>query len=76
MGAIMIRNPQLVARMEKEFISKQRLTYDQSMQLYEAMWSEGVRLGVLPPRDRMEGIDVDIRVAEVLNSCSRKSSPS
>jgi hypothetical protein len=32
-------------------------------------------LGVLPPKDTMEGIDVDIRMAQVLNSCLAESSP-
>jgi hypothetical protein len=37
------------------------------------MWKEGVRLGVLPPKDELEGIEVDIKVAAVLNSCLKKS---
>jgi hypothetical protein len=30
------------------------------------MWNEGVNLGVLPPKDPLEEIDVDIRIAKVL----------
>jgi len=26
------------------------------------MWKEGVSLGVLPPKDPLEGIDVDIKI--------------
>jgi len=38
------------------------------------MWNEGVMLGVLPPKNPLEGIEVDIKVAKVLNSCLKKSS--
>lgn len=47
----------------------------QSLQLLTAMWQEGVTLGILPPSDPWEGIDVDIRIAGILNSCLTKSSP-
>jgi hypothetical protein len=45
-----------------------RITYEQSLKLFTEMWKEGVKLGVLPPKDPLEGIDVDIRIAKVLNS--------
>jgi hypothetical protein len=31
------------------------------------MWLEGMALGVLPLKDPLEGIEVDIRIAEMLN---------
>ena len=71
----MIKNAQLVENMERDFILRQKLSYKQSMQIFESMWNEAVRLGVLPPRDPLEGIEVDIKIAKVLNSCSKKSSP-
>ena len=37
------------------------------------MWNEGLKFGVLPSKDPLEGIDVAIRIAKVLNSCSKKS---
>ena len=33
------------------------------------MWEEGINLGVLPPKEPMEGIATDIKIAAVLNSC-------
>jgi len=35
------------------------------------MWELGMHLGVLPPEDPLEGIDVDIKVARILN-CLKK----
>jgi hypothetical protein len=31
------------------------------------MWEEGRKLGVLPLKDPLEGIEVDIRMARILN---------
>jgi hypothetical protein len=61
--------------MEREFISKQRLSYKQSLQIFESMWNEGIKLGVLPPKEPLDGIDVDIRIAKIINSCLKKSFP-
>jgi len=58
--------------MEREFISKQRLSYKQSLQIFESMWNEGIKLGVLPPKEPLDGIDVDIRIAKIINSCLKK----
>ena len=71
----MIKNHHLLRKLEKEFISQENLPYPKSLRLFEAMWEEGVLLGVLPPGDPAEGLDVDIRIARILNSCSRNSSP-
>jgi hypothetical protein len=46
----------------------------EALQLYEAMWKEGVTLGILPLSDPLDGIEADIELARVLN-CSKNSSP-
>ncbi|MEW6417296.1 MAG: hypothetical protein AB1480_04155 [Nitrospirota bacterium] len=71
----MIKNVQIIDHMEKDFISRQKLSYKQSLQIFEAMWNEGIRLNILPPKKALDGIEVDIKIAKVLNSCLRKSSP-
>ncbi len=71
----MIKNVHLIEKMEKDFISRQKLSYKQSLHIFESMWDEAVRLGILPPIDPLEGIEVDIKIAKVINSCSKKSSP-
>jgi hypothetical protein len=38
------------------------------------MWNEGIALGILPLSDPMEGIEVDIRLARILN-CLKNSLP-
>lgn len=66
----MIKNEKLLAELEKEELRKEKLSYTESLRLFEAMWSEGISLGVLPLRDPLEGIDHCIRIGRILNSCS------
>lgn len=72
---MMIKNSGILRRLEDEFIrSEGRLAYSHSLQVFTEMWKEARRFGVLPPKDPLEGIDTDIRVARVLNSCLKRSS--
>jgi hypothetical protein len=71
----MIRDPHALQRFEAEFSRRHRLTHRQSLAILDGLWEEGRALGVLPPKDPMAGIDVVIRVAAILNSCSKRSLP-
>ncbi|MBI3583731.1 MAG: hypothetical protein HY096_07265 [Nitrospinae bacterium] len=71
----MIKNPELLKKFEEDFMQdKGRLSYNKSLQIFMALWNEGVKLGVLPLKNPLEGIEVDIKVAKILNSCLKKSS--
>lgn len=63
----MIRNPHLVEAFERELARRERPDYRRNLAVYEAMYAEAVRFGVLPPRDPLDGIDVDVRLARALN---------
>lgn len=67
----MIKNAKLFEEFEKECIIKHPLSYDEALALLDGMWELGISLGVLPPKDPLEGIEVDIRVARILN-CLKK----
>ncbi|HDZ61849.1 MAG TPA: hypothetical protein ENH40_01730 [Nitrospirae bacterium] len=72
----MIKNPEILKKFEDSLIRNEgKVPFNQSIRLFTSMWNEGVRLGVLPPKEPLEGIEVDIRIAKVLNSCLKKSSP-
>jgi len=71
-----IRKTDLIGELESRFIREEgRLSYDQSIKLPTYVWNEGVRFGVLSPEEPLEGIEADIRIAHVLNSCSKNSCP-
>lgn len=67
----MVKNGKLLRRSEDEQLRKERLTYAQSLEIFEAMWAEAMSFGVLPLHDRLEGIETDIELARILNSCSK-----
>lgn len=63
----MIKNGKLLAEFERECIRSEKSDYLESLKLFEEMWKEGVLLGVLPLKDPLEGIEVDLRIAWILN---------
>lgn len=65
----MIKRPSLVQKFENEFIARSgTLPYEKALKLYESMWQEAVTFGIFPPKNPLEGIEVDIRIARALNS--------
>ena len=63
----MVKDAKLLAQFEEEEIRTEKLSHAQALALFEAMWREGVALGVLTLEDPLEGIEVDIRIARILN---------
>ncbi len=72
----MIINPEKLRIFEENFIRADKsLTYKNSLNIFTSMWKEAVSFGILPPDNPMEGIETDIRIAKILNSCLKKFSP-
>jgi hypothetical protein len=72
----MIKDVEALQKFEDSVIRGRELSHPQALSLFDAMWQEGVVLGVLPPEDPLEGIEVDLRIARIVNSCSKKSGSS
>lgn len=71
----MVRDANTLRSLEEDFMRREpQRSFRESLQLYEAMWKEGVSLGVLPLSDPLDGIEVDVELARVLN-CSKNSLP-
>ena len=66
----MIKDAEYLRHFEDNFISKQKLTYEEALRILESMWHEVRSVGVLTRKDPLEGIDVRLKIAKVLNSCS------
>ena len=66
-SARVIRHPELVEEFERVYALEHPLDYAESLAIYEALWEHARRLGALPSDDPLEGIDVDIRLAQILN---------
>jgi len=66
----MIRHDEF-QKFEIEFLRNGKLDLKKKFKLLEALYKEAVALGVFPLRDSLEGLDVDIRIAKVVNSVSK-----
>ncbi len=69
----MIKDAEYVRRFEADLISEQKISYEDAMKIFEAMWEEAVSLGILPAKEPLEGIESDIKIARILNSCLKNS---
>ena len=63
----MIRNDEF-RKFEIEFIKKERVDIKRNFQPVEALYREAVTLGVIPLKNPLEGVEVDLRIAKVVNS--------
>jgi len=66
----MIKRGRELEAFERELIAGERVDVERNFRLVEAMYDEAVALGAFPPKDPLEGIEVDIRVAKVVNAVS------
>ena len=69
----MIKNSKLLQKFEDEYSRKKgKLSYKQAIKIFQAMWDEGVHLGVLPPKDEMDGTEIRVKIAKIIHSCLKK----
>ena len=56
-----------LAALERRLAREQPVDVARNFRIVEALRQEAVALGVWPPADPLAGIEVDIRVARILN---------
>ncbi len=63
----MLKNPELVKNFENSLLRRTHPDYFRNLQIFEALYQEARSLGVFPLKDPLEGIEIDIRLAKVIN---------
>jgi hypothetical protein len=58
-------------KFEIEILRNEKLDIKKKFKIVEALYKEAVALGVFPLKDSLEGLEVDIRIAKVINSVSK-----
>jgi len=58
-------------RFEREILRSEKLNIKKKFKIVEALYKEALDLGIFPLKDSLEGIEVDIRIAKVINSVSK-----
>ena len=70
----MVRNARRLKKFEDDLIRNgERLSFPQALRMFQGMWNEAKTLGVFHPKNLLEGLDKDVEMAKILNSCSKKS---
>jgi hypothetical protein len=67
----MVKNPKKLQAFEAERIRAEKVDIEQNFRIVDALYEEARLLGVLPSKDPLEGIEVKVRIARVVNSVQR-----
>lgn len=69
----MITNPEKLQAFERELLKKEKVDVMQNFQTVEALYKEAVNLCVIPMKDPLDGLEIDIKIARVVNSVSKSA---
>ncbi len=64
----MITNRREVEKFERELLRNEKVDVKKNISIINAMYEEAVALGVFPLKDPLEGLEVDIKIAQVVNN--------
>ena len=64
----MIKDEQRWRQFKRELIRSQELTIEQKYKILNALLHEARALGVFPPKDPLEGIEIKIKLAKIINA--------
>jgi hypothetical protein len=64
----MILNRAELKKFEKELIRAEKVDLHQNLAILDALYDEACALGVFPLEDPLDGFDVDLKIARVINS--------
>jgi hypothetical protein len=62
----MIRNSE-VEEFEIEFARREKVDRVRNFQIVNALYNEAVALGIIPLKNPLEGIEVDLKIAKAIN---------
>ena len=58
-------------KFERELLKKEKVDIMRNFQILEALYYEAVFLGIIPLKNLLDGVEVDIKIAKVINSVSK-----
>ncbi|NWF93073.1 MAG: helix-turn-helix domain-containing protein [Syntrophaceae bacterium] len=56
------------SKFELDFMKKEKADMMRNLRIVEALYKEAVTLGIIPIKNPLDGIEVDLRIAKVVNS--------
>jgi len=70
----MIKDNRKFQKFEAELVAKEKTDLMKNYRIVETMYYEAVALGIIPMKHPLDGIDIDIKIARVVNNVSNKNS--
>jgi hypothetical protein len=67
----MIKNPDKFKKFEDTYLKKEDLDISRNFRIFDALFKEALALGIFPLKNPLEGLEVDIKIAKVVNSVSK-----
>jgi hypothetical protein len=58
-------------KFERELLKKEKVDIMRNFKILEALYQEAVSLGIIPLKNLLDGLEVDIKIAKVINSVSK-----
>ncbi len=69
----MVKNSTLLAALERNLVAGEKPDVARNFRIVDALYEEARALGAFPLRDKLSGLDVDIRIARIINGVQRSS---
>jgi len=64
----LVKNYQELQKFERDLIASEKADYRKNFRIMEEMYREALALGIFPLKNPLEGIEVKIKIAKVVNS--------
>ena len=62
-------------KFERELLKKEKVDIMRNFKILEALYQEAVSLGIIPLKNLFDGVEVDIKIAKVINSVDQLHVP-
>lgn len=64
----MIRNPHILNKFNRDWLRRRPADYQENVIRFQRMYDYACELGALPPKNLLQGIETNIKLAKVINS--------
>lgn len=69
----MIINYQKLKKFENELIKKEKTDIIRNFQIVDSLYNEAVALNIIPLKNPLDGIEIDIKIAKMVNGVSKSA---
>ena len=69
----MIANPKKLQEFERKLLKKEKIDIMENFRIVEALYREAIALRAIPLKDPLDGLEIDIKIARIVNSVSKST---